>query len=906
MHDDIDVIPALQRRLIVHRRTIEYLEHQRAQFGAFTPAYIWHQFDDARGEIAQIKRELRALGAAVDDQPGDSDPSPGTLPSVARAIDGHVLLPIYQRMIVDQLRYLPLAGLSGWTDFSVRLDELYVERTLIPLGLSAGSRSPQAQRSETNASPAELPTSLVDLLGAGGARVLLEGGPGSGKTTCLHALALACAARATGDSAAAELVAGWSDPLPLPILLPAREIEAALSLGNAALDEQRLPTLSAFWSAIEEWLTYSNLQALVPTIQQLFEQGGCLVLIDGLDELPPTASQHAFLVALGRFVTRYPDNSFVIACRNTPPGMQAPLSSFTHYQLPALDRPLADAMVARWYAMVADRAGLLLPEDTIKRIAMLQGALHDDERLKELAQTPLTLALCILAHAERRRLPAERAVVLQRLADVVVNGWGDGRHSGVQSADRRLPLLEPLALAFQSSAATKHDQPATLSPSEIKTLLAQGLASRGVGQQRTSEESQNTNAIDETDLLGWCCRHGLLTPAGYNAYAMPQRQLREYLAGRALAATPDFVTRAYALRRTPHWRETLLHAIHAIGQGSTPHVARLLVRLLLHPRDGDPSTPSNDILLAAECLDELGDRTRPDRALRDEVRLRLITLMGTAATAVAERIQAGMLLGRLGDTRFAGPLPPLVDIAAGRFQMGTADGYDDEGPEQWVDLPDFAIGVYPVTNQEYAAFLAARPWHSVPRYWYSLRLNNPAGPVVGVTWQDAMDYCAWLTDRLERASRLPSGHIVRLPLESEWEKAASWDPHHQAKQRYPWGDEWFSTRANTGDGRGDWLTAPVGSYPAGISVYGLHDCTGNVWEWTASTYANYPGAALVFNEAGSYTLRGSSCASTPTHARCTYRSRLPINYWRYHLGFRIVIGLPLDTLIEDEHGSLSF
>jgi len=900
MHEDIDVIPALQRRLIVYRRTIEYLEHQRAQLGAFTPAYIWHQFDDTHGEIAQLKRELRALGAAVDDFPGDSDAPPGAPPSVARAVDGHTLLPIYQRMIVDQLRYLSLAGLSSWADFSVRLDELYVERTLLPLGLGAGSRSQQAQRAEANGGSAEVAISLVDLLAAGRARVLLEGGPGSGKTTCLHALALACAARATGDSAAAELVAAWSDPLPLPILLPAREIDAALSLGNAALDEQRLPTLSAFWSAIEEWLTYSNLQALVPTIQQLFEQGRCLVLIDGLDDLPPTSSQHAFLVALSRFVARYPDNSFVIACRNASPGLLAPLSSFARYQLPALDRLLVDAMVARWYAMVADRAGLLLPEDCTKRIAMLQGALHDDERLKELARTPLTLAICILAHAERLYLPVDRAVVLRRLADVLLNGWGGGRQSGVHNQDWRLALLEPLALAFQSSSAANNDQPATLSTAEIEALLAQGLAGLGLGQRQIGEEAQREEAIGGAGLLGWCRRHGLLAQLGYNAYAMPQRQLREYLAGRALAATPDFVTRAYALRRTPHWHETLLHAIREIGQGSAPHIARLLVRLLLHPRDGDPSTPRDGILLAAGCLDALGDRTRPDRALRAEVRLRLIALMEAPVAAVAERIQAGMLLGRLGDTRFGGPLPPLVDVAAGRFLMGTPDGYDDEGPEQWVDLPDFAIGVYPVTNQEYAAFLAARPAHAVPRFWYGLRLNNPSGPVVGVTWQDAMAYCCWLTERLERADRLPSGHVVRLPLESEWEKAASWDPRRQVKQRYAWGDEWASTHANTGDGRGDWMTAPVGCYPAGVSAYGLHDCIGNVWEWTASTYASYPGAALVFSEAGSYTLRGSSCASTPTHARCTYRSRLPISYWRYHLGFRIVIGRPLDVLVDGE------
>src|SRR5215213_8627702 len=133
MHEDIDVIPALQRRLIVYRRTIEYLEHQRAQFGAFTPAYIWHQFDDTRSEIAQIKRELRALGAAVDDLPGDSDALSGASPNAARTLDGRALLPIYQRMIVDQLRYLSLAGLSSWTDLNLRLDSLYIERTLVPL-----------------------------------------------------------------------------------------------------------------------------------------------------------------------------------------------------------------------------------------------------------------------------------------------------------------------------------------------------------------------------------------------------------------------------------------------------------------------------------------------------------------------------------------------------------------------------------------------------------------------------------------------------------------------------------------------------------------------------------------------------------------------------------------------------
>ncbi|HJZ50337.1 MAG TPA: SUMF1/EgtB/PvdO family nonheme iron enzyme, partial [Roseiflexaceae bacterium] len=73
-------------------------------------------------------------------------------------------------------------------------------------------------------------------------------------------------------------------------------------------------------------------------------------------------------------------------------------------------------------------------------------------------------------------------------------------------------------------------------------------------------------------------------------------------------------------------------------------------------------------------------------------------------------------------------------------------------------------------------------------------------------------------------------------------------------------------------------------------------CIGNVWEWMASQYRSYPGAAVRFHEPASYVLRGSSCISLPKQARCTYRSRLPADYWRYHLGFRIVIARPPNEL----------
>ena len=235
---------------------------------------------------------------------------------------------------------------------------------------------------------------------------------------------------------------------------------------------------------------------------------------------------------------------------------------------------------------------------------------------------------------------------------------------------------------------------------------------------------------------------------------------------------------------------------------------------------------------------------------------------------------------------------PLALIPAGPCLIGDGGGFEDEGPMHRVTLPTFQIGIYPVTNREFALFLD-EIGHPKPRYWSDPRFNNPSHPVVGVTWHDAVAYCRWLTARLAAAGQLEPGQVVRLPTEFEWEKAASWDHRREIKLRYPWGYDWDCARANTADGRGAWVTAPVGCYPGGVSPYGLHDCLGNVWEWTANSYGSYPGTSRPYHEPGSYVLRGSSCVLEPTNVRCTYRSRLPASYWRYHLGFRVVVARPL-------------
>lgn len=880
---DVESIEALQRQLAVHRRTLELLELQRAQFGAFTPPYIWHQFDETRNDIARIKYELRDQGIEVSDHPGDAAavvaaPTSSAVPSP----DGAALLRAYQSMLLDQLRYLPLAGLSGWEDEYRQLSALYVDRTLTALAIPAAPEPGQ-----------QMAASLFVHASKPGARLIIQGEPGSGKTTSLHALALACAAQATGDPESSVLAAAWSAPAPLPISLSGSNIAAALARSNAAPNEQSIPTLGAFWEAIEGWLQYSNLSDLVPTIQAMLERGECLILIDDIDDLPRNASEHAYMMALGRFVARYPLNRYVLSCTSFRPVSMAPLASFARFAFAPPDQAQTVAMIERWYSSVADRAALII---TNERIEQFQALLLGDERLGVFTRTPLTLALSVLVHAEGYALPANRHMILQRLANLFLSGRQTGQADAARQVNQglegtqwlalsnRLALVEPLALALQVQSQRNPDNEPTMLMAEIEALISAEL-------QKLHLRTQSNPAAC-LNILDWCCRNLLLVQTSNGTYAMPNTQLREYLAGQALAAQPDFPTRAYEYRHAAHWRETLLHGVRELELRGIPHIARLFVRLLLHPPAGTiPST--SEIFFAATCLLEMRELPWANRSLRGEVRERLVACITNPELSVAERIEAGLLLGKLGDPRLAHAVPHMATIPGGEFILGTAEGYDDERPAQTFVLPLFTIGIYPVTNAEYARFLAAMPLQAPPRHWYDPRYNNPACPVVSISWHDAVAYCRWLTVRLRADGLLPAGQIVRLPTEEEWEKAASWDAQQQIKRKFPWGDEWGASYANTAEARGNWTSSPVGCYPHGASPYGLQDCVGNVWEWTASEYASYPGAQRSFREQGVYTLRGSSHATNPTHARCTYRSRLPATSWRNHLGFRIVIGAPL-------------
>ncbi|MBV1946730.1 ergothioneine biosynthesis protein EgtB [Streptomyces sp. BV129] len=256
------------------------------------------------------------------------------------------------------------------------------------------------------------------------------------------------------------------------------------------------------------------------------------------------------------------------------------------------------------------------------------------------------------------------------------------------------------------------------------------------------------------------------------------------------------------------------------------------------------------------------------------------------------------------------PGPAEVLVPGGPFTMGTSTepwALDNERPAHVREVAPYWIDTVPVSNAAYQAFIAdggydtERWW--TPEGWAHVRRNSltaplywhregdqwlrrrfgvteavpPEEPVLHVCWYEADAYARW-------AGR-------RLPTEAEWEKAARHDPATGRSARYPWGDaEPGPEHANLGQRH--LSPAPVGSYPAGGSPLGVRQLIGDVWEWTSSDLAPYPGfAAFPYREYSEVffgpeykVLRGGSFAVDAVACRGTFRN------WDYPIRRQIFSG----------------
>jgi formylglycine-generating enzyme required for sulfatase activity len=317
------------------------------------------------------------------------------------------------------------------------------------------------------------------------------------------------------------------------------------------------------------------------------------------------------------------------------------------------------------------------------------------------------------------------------------------------------------------------------------------------------------------------------------------------------------------------------------------------------------------VLIENNSLARIAER---NRARVERICQWLRCALAQSALPPVDRAQAGAVLAVLGDPRFRsdawylpeGPLLGFVEIPAGSFLMGSPPddrvAQEEEKPQHPVTLPTYYMARYPVTVAQFRAFMETRGYQ--PQDEDSLR--GPANsPVVHVTWNEALEYCDWLTERLQGWEGTPEplstllrqeGWRVSLPSEAEWEKAA----RGTDGRIYPWGDEPDPERANYGE-TGIQARSAVGCFPSGASPYGVEEVSGNVWEWTRSLwgtsfsrpdfkYPYGPDDGRENRDASRRTLRvlrGGAFDFSHWVVRCAYRVRDLPDGRGSRIGFRV-------------------
>ncbi|MCP3961682.1 MAG: SUMF1/EgtB/PvdO family nonheme iron enzyme [bacterium] len=394
---------------------------------------------------------------------------------------------------------------------------------------------------------------------------------------------------------------------------------------------------------------------------------------------------------------------------------------------------------------------------------------------------------------------------------------------------------------------------------------------------------------------------GLLTERGPSRYGFIHLTFEEYLAAVGIAhdAEGDVEAMFEAVAERvgdPVWREPVLLLVGYVALvQQLPTIAGKLLERLVEER---PGPPGSAVVAAGTALADMGSSRVAGKA-REMVVEGLVETLGDMKVPAKARLEAGDVLGRLGDPRpgagtvvHTGVEVPAIEwheVPAGTFTMGSDD--DDSAAFDWeklaheVRLERFWVARYPVTNAQYRTFVeaggyddpawwteAGRAWlkgedeapdlsgfgdeafreryrdwlaqrtpdlRRRPWYWHHPRFSRPSRPVVGVSWYEAQAFAAWLEARSSGGvPMLQGGESPPAGYGVRLPSEAEWEKAARGAdgRRWPWGEEPSSDRASTME-RELGEPSSVGLFLTGAGPFGALDQAGNVWEWTRTLWS---------------------------------------------------------------------
>ncbi|QDU69537.1 SUMF1/EgtB/PvdO family nonheme iron enzyme [Engelhardtia mirabilis] len=832
----------------------------------------------------------------------------------------------YRRSAQAKYAQLRLLGIPRANELTVRpaLEDFYVPLTarpdveaLVERGVRGAAMGRKLATSAVEGGEAfDLVTLFRRAAERGGRRgALLLGDPGMGKTTHLLHLLL--------------WLLGDNDPTDLG--LPSDVLPVFVPLKDCAHTTQGLSDLLEVTFATE--LPADRFPQMPAGLgAELARRGNLLVLLDGLDEVRDPVQRQA----VGRWITGLAEDNatcrFVATCRvaGFTDELRRESQLETQFFVASLT-PLSDErrerFVRNWYRVAALDRGL--PEDTFAGeaddLVATVGPTASDRsaRIAELTRTPLLLAALCVVHTLEQDLPNRRAELYGACVEALLHEWqgAKGLEVGFEPGVARRILAR---IAHWMHSAQGRDR---ISRAELIEALESGALVLPDGtagpDPRATLGAFLDRVVDESGLLvGWSQDRIGFAHLAFQEYltsfdlrvefveqrsfAVPERGTLAPLAGRAGDPWWQEVLLCFASPLARPWAETcqtddlferLFGAIvesPLVPTGVTRSTAdqRRTVRdarrqwldLAIADRGGCPAEPLLGLLERAAGADEdLWLRQLSALQLmrahhRDRLDARLLARLAEHPLAEIARLTSDRPTS---DATHRSTRPALqggyelVPIPGGTFTMGDPDGHGDEQPNHPVNVSPFLLGRFPVTNADYALFLEATG-HREPDSWGDREFNSPQQPVVGVSWDDAQEYCAWAG--------------LRLPTEAEWEYACR---AGTTTSYWSGSDEPDLARVGWYDANSGGRTQAVGQLPA--NAFGLHDVHGNVFEWVEDSWSsNYSDSQVAHREgrpfvddgSGYRVMRGGSFANTAGYARCGYRFRGPRSVRFRYFGFR--------------------
>jgi formylglycine-generating enzyme required for sulfatase activity len=791
----------------------------------------------------------------------------------------------YLTHLIEEHRGLNIRGLKTKAPVTVDLEQVYV--------------SLRAQVPDKALGRQELPAIGIGQAMGQHDRLVVLGGPGTGKTTLLAYLTLTYARGQAGECL------GLKEKR-LPILVPLRQLKQVLVGDNST---GKLPDY------LTDWYAELGLHPREGFFEKALHNGNCLVLLDGLDEVADDAERRQMSEWVDRLVTVYPKNRYVVTSR--PPGYEgvALENGFTVLHIRDFTAEEIRQFATNW-CLAVELAAQGEDNPTARRRAReaardMVAAIEANADIRRLAVNPLLLSIIALVHRYRATLPKRRVDLYAECVDVLLGYWDAAKGLvGELSPGAKQAVLQALALGMHQEKRREIDR------RELERRIAAFLPAVG------GQPSDAVGFVDEVRE-----RSGLLLEMGLDRYAFSHLTFQEYLSARELVDKEGMRGLLLEKAGDDWWQEvTLLY----VGMADATPIVEALLNAC---DDGDCA----GLLLAGRCIDEavrveepvrervtrrleeqfatcagelflrtgqvlagiagedsvdfflrlardnpdrrkaalwsLGQMGRqPNEALRDRVLKQLLTRfqedeLSEEAGAVLVQVWGVNTLDELLRRDLTSALLEqaasiladamdlmMVSVPTGEFLIG------DEKRKMHVDA--FEIDKYPVTNVQYKRFVD-ETGHRPPEHWGAgtYLAEEAIHPVVNVSWDDAVAYAEWAGKR--------------LPTEEEWEKAA----RGTDGRKYPWGDEEpTSDLCNFGGNEGG--TTPVGKYsPQGDSPYGCADMAGNVWEWTSSEYSDW-----------GKVLRGGSWYRAPDYVRGASRHRYRPGSRYDHYGFRCARG----------------